>query len=361
MDTKLSRGITTRGNSIVIAFTFEDKRYRETLSIPPTNPNLKYATRKRESILFEIASNNFDYISHFPNSKKALELKRKSAYHYLIKDALNDWLKRTQTRIERSTLRGYLSAVNYYLIPQFGEYTLSELTASDVKNWISTLQISNKRINNTLIPLRQIFDDAFHDEIIERNPMTRVKNLKLDTKDPNPFSLNEIDKILNALTGTEKNLIKFAFFSGLRTSELIALKWTDIDFKKNVINVSRACVYGKMKAPKTKSGIRSIQIRKSAKTALLAQKDISADINEFVFIDPKSNDRWANDQAIRKRIWMPALKRADIKYRNPYQTRHTFASQELMNGTNPMKLAYEMGHSDWGMIRNIYGKYINED
>mgnify|MGYP000017621823 CR=1 FL=1 len=52
------------------------------------------------------------------------------------------------------------------------------------------------------------------------------------------------------------------------------------------------------------------------------------------------------------------LKRTDIKYRNPYQTRHTFASMLLSRGENPMFVAQQMGHKDWSMIIKVYGRWI---
>lgn len=55
-----------------------------------------------------------------------------------------------------------------------------------------------------------------------------------------------------------------------------------------------------------------------------------------------------------------ALKKAGIRYRNPYQTRHTYASMLLSAGENPMWVAQQMGHKDWAMIRRVYGRWIPE-
>jgi integrase len=48
---------------------------------------------------------------------------------------------------------------------------------------------------------------------------------------------------------------------------------------------------------------------------------------------------------------MPVLKAANIPYRNPYQTRHTYASMMLSAGENPMWVASQMGYKDWGILR----------
>ncbi len=227
-----------------------------------------------------------------------------------------------------------------------------------VKEWLADLPCSNKRKSNILIPLRQMYDEMFHNETIDKNPLTRVKNLPIDTTEPEPFTQDEATKILNELTGQEKNLIQFAFWSGLRTSELIVLHWQDVDLKQNRIYVRNACVRGHLKGTKTKSGLREVTLQPQAREALLNQQTYTEKQNEIVFHNSRTNKPWKNDQPIRKTVWSPALKRAGIKYRNPYQTRHTFASTLLSRGENPLWVAQQMGHKDWGQIRKVYGRWI---
>jgi integrase len=231
------RGITFRGNSAQIAFTYQGVRCRETIPIPPTKAAQKQLILKRQTILFEISMGIFDYGEHFPDSKKAKEFRKTRPDRYTIVEGLKDWLKRAQSRCQPSTLRDYASAIHHHLIPTFGDLTIDELTALKVKEWLSELSCSNKRKNNILIPLRQLYDEMYHDEIIEKNPLDHVKNLPIHTREPQPFTPNEVASILNELAGQEKNLIQFAFWTGLRTSELIALRWQDVDLEKNCIHV----------------------------------------------------------------------------------------------------------------------------
>ena len=56
--------------------------------------------------------------------------------------------------------------------------------------------------------------------------------------------------------------------------------------------------------------------------------------------------------------WLPALKKAEVRYRRQYQTRHTFASMMLTAGESPVWLAQQMGHSDLTMISRTYGRWI---
>lgn len=276
-----------------------------------------------------------------------------------IEQPLKDWLKRAEKRCQHSTIRDYNSAVYYHLIPAFGRLTLDEFRTTYVYEWLDTLHgISNKRINNVLGPLRQALKDAFYDGLIDLNPMDRFRYLPPDTREPNPFNQNEISSILNQLEGQNKNLIQFAFYSGLRTSELIGLRWKDVDLENGKVHIRKAVVRGREKTTKTAAGLRTVELQVKSHRALLDQSCFTKD-SERVFHDPKTAAPWAGDHFIRKRVWIPALKAADVEYRNPYQTRHTFASMLLSQGKNPLWVAQQMGHKDWGMIRKVYGRWIH--
>ena len=356
MDTG-QRGIRVRGNSLQMEFMYQGIRCRETVPLAPTKSAIKALAQKRQAILYEIKTGQFDYLKHFPHSKRARQLRKTCPDRYTLAEALTDWLKRIQPSCQASTLRDYHSAVYHHLIPTFGDGVINDLSVTQIKNWLAGLQISNKRKNNILIPLRQVYADLYADEVIDRNPLDRIKNLPIDTREPEPFTPDEIARILAELHGQERNLIQFAFWSGLRTSELIALRWQDVDFAKQCIHVRVAKVRGINKPTKTRAGMRQVTLQPEALAALLDQKKLNG-AADIVFHNPRTQQPWNDDQAIRKVVWTPALQRANVKYRTPYQTRHTFASMLLSRGENPLWVANQMGHKDWGMIRKTYGRWI---
>lgn len=127
------RGLTIRGNSVQLSFTFQGVRCRETIPMPPTKTALKELGLKLQSIKHEISTDTFDYLKHFPFSKKAKLLRKTRPDRYTIAEGLKDWLQRAQSRCQQSTLRDYTSAIYYHLIPTFSDLTISELTALKVK------------------------------------------------------------------------------------------------------------------------------------------------------------------------------------------------------------------------------------
>lgn len=350
------KGVTPRGRSIQIDFYYLGKRCRETIKLPPTKANIIYAERLKSTILHEIAIGTFEYAKHFPNSNNVLLGSKVSSM--TVEQALDQYLQSSKRRLEKSTFRDYYSAVEHHLKPQFGEMKLVDVTSLEIKSWIGGLLISAKRINNILIPLRSIFDDAYADGLIDRNPISRIKNLSVRRDEPKPFTPNEIIAILDQLPQQGKNLIQFAIWTGLRTSELIALEWGDIDFKVGVIRVRRATVNKNTKQPKTKAGERDVKLFPPAIEALNSQKEFTRLPDCRIFHNPRTNTSWETDGQIRKTMWIPALRKANVEYRNPYQTRHTYASTLLSAGENPLWVAQQMGHKDWGMIRKTYGRWI---
>lgn len=156
----------------------------------------------------------------------------------------------------------------------------------------------------------------------------------------------------------ERHMFQFAFGSGMRISEYIALDWSSIDKKSNIARVSSSRVDGETKKRgKTAKSIRNIDLRSFADNALQAQYEHTGAAGGFVFLNPLHGDQWTGDKEVRGR-WGRILKIAGVKHRNLYQTRHTFASSMLMLGKNPMYVATQLGHVDTTMITKIYGKWI---
>lgn len=138
------------------------------------------------------------------------------------------------------------------------------------------------------------------------------------------------------------------------------MRWPDLDNIAKTAHVQAASVVGVLKGTKTKAGTRKVELNSEALAALQAQKQFTFMKSEFIFSDPKTGEPWANADAIRKKAWVPTLKKAGVRYRNPYQTRHTFATRHISQGVNLFWLAGQMGHKGPEMLFRNYGKYLAE-
>lgn len=94
------------------------------------------------------------------------------------------------------------------------------------------------------------------------------------------------------------------------------------------------------------------------RAALEAQKAHTLLAGGRVFHNPHTGRPWATDKQIRVHCWAYILKAAGVRYRNPYQCRHTYASMLLSRGENELWVAGQMGHKGVEMVRRHYGRWI---
>ena len=267
-----------------------------------------------------------------------------------------------------STLVGY-KKINNMLLKFFNNIYINDLTSHDIRLWLeqqSNNDITTKTIRNRLSLLNAVLTDAVSHKLIKTNPLEEIQLSKEINKTASksdyeiePFTEEEKQIIIDNAEGQVKNLIQFNFWTGLRISELIALKWSDIDLEKNITHVKRAKVENEIKTTKTKAGIRKVIILPKAKEALINQLEFTKD-SEFIFHNPNTNKAWGSSNKIGE-AWKRVLDKTNVKYRNPYQMRHTYASTLLSNGENIFWLATQMGHENTEMLFKHYGRWIPEN
>ncbi|MEP8600624.1 DUF3596 domain-containing protein [Enterobacter hormaechei] len=369
---KLPRGVTIRkhssGETINITFTYKGVKCREPLSnLEVNNKNLKYAERTLGEIHNKIERGTFLYAEYFPRSVR-LKIFGNAATGKTVKMYLDEYLKICETRnLSPSTIGGYKKCGR--ALSELHIFPASELTPAALKQWIQSQKTTLKTIRNQLSFLRSSLDEAVTDGVLQINPVSlvtasRYQSNKSDAESSyivDPLSPAEVNALLTS-TGDKQweNLFRFAIQTGLRSSELCALRWRDIDFVEKTAHVQNASVSGVTKGTKTKAGIRKVELTEEAMVALNEQKLFTFMKDGCVFEDPKTNKPWASADAIRKKAWLPTLRKAGIRYRNPYQTRHTFATRLISRGVNLFWLAGQMGHKGPEMLFRHYGRYLKE-
>jgi integrase len=347
-----------------ISFYYRGVRCFETLKIESTAANIKYAERLRGEILNAIERGTFSYTDYFPNSKRAHIFGHVQS-KITTGELLREFLAEAKSTKEASTYRGYKRVCEGHLLPMFDKVEIQNLQPAMLRKWIRGLECTTKTVANILTPLRAIIEQALVDQYIKENPLNSIiidKLLNKETKKsdykPDPFSVDEIKAILNESEGQVRLLFQFAFFTGLRISELIGLRWDDVDWPNQLIHVEETIVAKEAKGPKTEAGIRDVLLLPPALEALEQQKQYTFGQKGRVFHNPQTNKPWETSQQIRRTQWMHILKKAGIRYRNTYQTRHTYASMMLSQGENIMWVSKQLGHVDVEMVIKTYGRWI---
>ncbi|EPM4187530.1 Arm DNA-binding domain-containing protein [Klebsiella aerogenes] len=369
---KLPRGVTIRkhsnGETINITFTYKGVKCREPLSnLEVNSKNIKYAERTLGEIHNKIERGTFNYGEHFPRSAR-LKIFGNASTGKTVKVYLEEYLVICETRkLSPSTIGGYKKCLN--ALESLHIFPASELTPAALKTWIQSQKTTLKTIRNQLSFLRSALDEAVTDGVLQINPVSlvtasRYQSSKTDEESDyivDPLSPAEVEALLHAAGNKQwENLFRFAIETGMRSSELCALRWRDIDFIGKTAHVQNASVVGVIKGTKTKAGTRKVELTDDALYALASQKPFTFLKDAMVFEDPKTEKPWAGADAIRKKAWVPSLRRAGIRYRNPYQTRHTFATRYISQGANLFWLAGQMGHKGPEMLFRHYGSYLKE-
>lgn len=403
----LPRGVAVRSTSgVQIEFMYEGERCTETLCGTPTVAFVRQAAAKRERVIQLIGLGKFDYAAEFPASRRHREEQRRERLRAIptMGRALDDWLASCQSSKTENTYQDYRNAVEHQLkcapLAHFDDPEASttrpgrledlpadELTDVAINRYrnhlLNVRGLSEKRVNNLMIPLRGALERLARTRTLKSSPFALVQPLKKsrtraaapeavrscgelaledvaqllrEEGEPDPFTPAEVAAISNELEGPMLNLVVFWLWSGLRTGELIGLCWGDIDLAAGKVCVRRSVSRGKLKDTKT-SRVRYVDLLPPALHALRAQVPFSGTAGRWVFPNPFTGERWANESKIVRR-WKKALAAAGVRYRRPYQCRHTYASTLLSAGEPVLYVAAQMGHKDWSMLVKVYGRWI---
>lgn len=364
-----SNGVEVRDGSIRLNFTYDGQRYRKTLLVDnkplaPTVANRKYATRLIEEIHDKIRLGVFIMAEYFPASGTTSGL--------TVADQLDTWL--AGQRIENSTKAGYSSAIKFWKAAPYddpksgamGDLLLRKLVSSHIKIAIASKPgLSGKTVNNYVSVLRDALELAVTDKVLRDNPVSSIKRAKYQKPTPDPFSAEEREKIIAKMAerhpGQVANMVEFWFWTGLRTGEMFGLAWRHVDLASGTVLVAETVVRGEEKDSTKTDTARTVRLNSRALAALQRQRQHTQMAEDGrVFHDPRYGVGWHEERAFRRSYWEPVLKALGMRYRRPYNCRHTYATAMLMVGMTPAFCAKQLGHSV-EMFLKTYAKWIDGD
>jgi integrase len=344
---------TTSASSIGITFVWKGQRERERLRLPPTPANLRYAKRLKATIDHEIAKGTFDYARHFPDSPRA---QRRGGV--TLSGALRAYVQSVRQSLEPETADKYSNDAEAFAEAIGSDTPLEGLTRARVRQWANDSGLSKKRLDNILIPVRGAIRQAIEDGSLQFNPLAefQIRRVAKPGSSIDPFTPEEVASLGATALG---DLWTLWAWTGLRSGEIIGLRLGDVDGETRSLCVGRAVRVGREKSPKTAAGTRTLALLPAARSALyrlVSQRRGLAPETPLV-VNPNTGERWHEDRGLA-RAFRKACGAAGVRYRYPYQLRHTFATWALSSGENPAWIARYMGHSDVMMLFRVYGKWM---
>lgn len=168
-----------------------------------------------------------------------------------------------------STKHIYKVYLRRWIVPRWGDYLLSDIRAVEVESWLRSLSIARSSCAKIRNVMSVLFNHACRYEFFDKNPIRLVRQSAKRRTTPVVLTPREIRTLLGGLKIRERTLVFIAASTGIRQSELFALKWSDIDLSAGTMNVARSIVHGFISPCKTESSQKPVPIHPLVAEALL--------------------------------------------------------------------------------------------
>jgi len=261
-----------------------------------------------------------------------------------------------------STKRGYECYLKNWIVPHWVNYKLSEVKTIEVETWLRNLSLaksSSAKIRNIFSVL---FNHACRYDLFGRNPITLVRHSAKRRKIPDVLTVEETQRLLSVLAVKERTMVLMAVGTGLRLSELFALKWKDVDFDAKQASVTRSIVGQVVGICKTEASQKPVPLHESLAQALLEWRKHTSfrKRDDWVFARPHSNGKhpyWA--QAIMRYRIAPASRRIQLQKRVGWHTfRHTYSTMLKQVGADIKVMQELLRHSSARCTLDTYTQAI---
>lgn len=314
----------------------------------------------------EMKAGTFDYLRWFPRGHLARHFAPLEPSRVMLHEYAETWLARKEPPLVRAWLAKTYAKHLRHILPAFRHMTLTDITPAALEQFRQ--QLLRKRL--ALKTVRDIIDATFRalyrdartiDGLVAADPFAALSWPRRPRGTPEPFTEAERDILIEYFRRRDPRYHPFVatlFWTGLRTSEAVGLRWEDVDLRSRKLSVRRSRTLGEDNAPKTAGSERTITLLPAVTKLLAGLKPLHVADHDFVFVSrsgqPMQSERWVIQH------WRRALRATNIRPRKFYATRHTFISAGLAAGVNTTWIADYCGTSG-EMIERHYGRYLRDD
>ena len=276
--------------------------------------------------------------------------------------ALADHYCRTELLAENKTPKTretYLVYLKNWLLPKWGPMYLHQIKPIPVEQWLRSLgelsDGSKAKIRNIMSAL---FSHAIRSEIADRNPIEKVRQSAKRRSIPVILDASELQRLFHRLGVRERAMITIEALTGIRRSELMGLKWKDVDFISGHIEITRSVVDQAVGKCKTEASQKPVVIDENIVRELLAwrQESTYTGLDDWVWASPHRKGKqplWLS--TIMRYYIQPAAKRAGIQKKIGWHTfRHTFSSLIKSLGVDVKVVQELVRHASFGTTMNGY-------
>jgi integrase len=298
--------------------------------------------------------------------RDALETKPKTVTGTNVRTLVTQYRQeKMPTRVD--TRRSYDVWLRNHILPKWGDSVLTDVQARPVEMWLDSLALSPKSKAHVRGLLSVLWDFAMWAGHIptQRNPMqlVTVKGATKRLKQPRSLTVEEFSGFARYLEEPFRTMALLCVCFGLRISEALALKWSDVDWLNSRLLVERGIVCQNIDDVKTAESRKQLTIDRDILAVLKAWKQATqfSASDDWMFASPAQLGRlpWSYDQIWR--VYQKAAKAAGIGGFGTHALRHTFRSWLDAVGTTVAVQQKLMRHSDVRTTMNVYGDVVTDE
>lgn len=326
--------IIPRNKKLYIEYYEDKRRYKKSTKLDDTKANREFIKREMIPRIMKKLLDN-----------KKIDIFDKDDDEKNLSFFLDKAEKQASTKKE-ATKKFYKVYINK-LKEYFKNRQITKINQEEIDKYISTIEKKYKKcsIRAIIVPLQLAFKIAYKEGVISKIPSFEI-NKANDKEDKESLSKEQIKILLDNAEGILKDYLMIAFYTGLRISEILGLKWSDVNYEKNYISIERIYKFGLEQLPKNnKSWICPLN-------PILKEYLHSIYKNKNSFIIPRTDSKINYDfKELQKKLNFE-------KTYSSHTIRHTFISQCVMAGLSPHYIKLFTGHKTTDMINKVYTHYL---
>ena len=304
--------------------------------------------------------------------EEIVEPSKETVEQYLLR-----YLENVRRNLSPATTRDYKGVIERYLIPEFGNIKLQELTRAKIQQVYNDWKVKSNKSENplkatTIKHINRVFktalNSAVEDGLIKENPTRRIKIGKdIEPNHLDVYTVEEIRELQKAVKGTDMELpVALLFDCVLRRGELLALRYSDINFEKKEVTVQYTWAETESNQPvlktcKTESSYRkmivsdyTINLLKRQKSMYLRNKMKYGEdfCNSNRVICKENGEPFLPKSFTRK--WARTLEKYGLRHIKLHGTRHSAISLLLSEGVPIHLVQQRAGHQDPKITLSVY-------
>ena len=226
-----------------------------------------------------------------------------------------------------------------------------------MEDWLESYPHSRQVKSHVRNLMHTLFQAGIRWEMVEHNPIDLVRQSGKRLKKPRVLTPAEFKAVLEMLAEPYKTIVITIASLRLRVSELVALKWGDLDFENLTVQVARGFVRGVINSTKTDASEDLLPLDPDLAELLLAHRGRAAYVSDsdYVFANESGQPRWPES------LLTPAAAKAGVSRAGWHTFRHTYSSLLHALGTKPAVQKELLRHANIHTTLNVYTRAISEE